>query len=288
MDVDMMDLAEIMEAEEITEKDVQDIDEIEHFDRILPMEVSTEVPGMEQAVICGDPIRLGGELDFQQGFDNPYGAFGTCGLNAIANICYIGGKDVSEVEVVEYAMENDLCTKDDPGFHGGGTTIGQQLKILEHYGFPSHCEFSNVADSERLAEAVEGGHGVLLGLNSGLLQDREWKIYNDDGEITATHAVCLTGTVRDAETGELRGFYLCDSSSQNPEGGRTFLTLDAFRACYSDVQGSYAVITDKPIRGMDAVGETEEKMKEDPDLNPKNNIVGYCIFAQWSNGHVVV
>ncbi|MCD7824117.1 MAG: hypothetical protein LUG86_08925 [Oscillospiraceae bacterium] len=244
-----MELAEIMETEGLTPEDVQDIDEIEDFNKILPMEVSSEVPGMEKAIICGDPIRLGDELDFQQGFDNPYGAFGTCGLNAISNICHIGGKDVSEVEVVEYAMENGLCTRDDPKFHGGGTTIGQQLRLLDHYGFPSHCEFSEVASSERLAAAIEGGHGVLLGLNSGLLQDREWKIYNDAGEITATHAVCLTGTVRDVETGELKGFYLCDSSSQSPEGGRVFVTLEEFDECYSDVQGSYAVITDDPIRG---------------------------------------
>lgn len=39
------------------------------------------------------------------------------------------------------------------------------------------------------ALAVEGGDGVLLGLNSGVLQDREWKVYNEEGKITAAHTV---------------------------------------------------------------------------------------------------
>lgn len=243
-----MESLEIMEAEGIDENDVWDMNEIESIEQLLPMEISTEVPGFEEAIICGNPIELGDELDFQQGFDNPYGAFGTCGLNAISNICHIGGKDISEPEVVEYAMEHDLCEKDNPKFHGGGTTIGNQLELLSHFGFESHCEFADVADCGRLADVIEGGHGVLLGVNSGILQDREWKVYDENGEITANHAVCLTGTVRDTDTGELVGFYLCDSSSQSPEGGRVFVPLDKFQECYSDVKNAFAVITNEAIR----------------------------------------
>lgn len=240
---------EVMLEEGINEKDVWDSDEITEIEPILPMEVTTEVPGMERAVIFGDPINLGNELDFQQGYDNKYGAFGTCGLNAISNICHIGGKDITEPEVVEYAMENDLCQKDDPKFHGGATTIKNQMDLLAHFGFESHCELSEVATPERLAEVIEGGHGVLLGVNSGVLQERDWKVYNDKGEITATHAVCLTGTVRNPDTGELAGFYLCDSSSQSPDGGRIFVPIDKFDECYTNIKGGFAVITNEAIRG---------------------------------------
>ena len=155
---------------------------------------------------------------------------------------------MTEPEVLAYAMENGLCIPDDPKFKGGGTTIGNQIALLEHFGFPSHCEFSQeTATPERLAQVIEGGHGVLLGLNSGVLQEREWKAYNVDGEITATHAVCLTGTVYSTD-GELKGFYLCDSSGQNPDSGRTFVPIDKFNACYSNLKDSFAVITDEPIR----------------------------------------
>lgn len=246
--MNVIERLDIMNAEQITEEQVWNASEIKEVPHILEPEVRTDVPGMEKAIVYGDPVHLGDILDYQQGFDNPYGSFGTCGETSISNICKIAGMDVTEPEVLQYAMENNLCQKDDPKFRGGATTIGNQIALLEHYGLPSHCEFAaETATPERLAEVIEGGHGVLLGLNSGVLQDREWKAYNEAGEITATHAICLTGTVYTLD-GKLAGFYLCDSSGQNPDSGRTFVPLDKFDACYSNVKDAFAVITDKPIR----------------------------------------
>ncbi len=234
---------EIMEVEGITEDEVWAGSEIERIKPILEIEVTHEVPGMERAAVCGSPFALAEELDYQQGFDNPYGAFGTCGLTSIANVCVIGGKEVTEPEVVEYAMENNLCAPSGiPGTLGGGTTIGNLIDILSHYGIESHCEFKDTADYTRLAEAIEGGRGVILGLNSGILQDRPWKIYNDAGELNATHAVCLTATVRDCDTGELVGFYMCDSSSQRPDGAKLFVTLEEMDDCYMQTRDGFAVI----------------------------------------------
>lgn len=243
----MLERAEIMEAEQITEAQVWDASQIQEVPPMLEPELRTDVPGMDKAVVYGDPVALGDVLDYQQGFDNPYGAFGTCGQNAVANICKIGGKEVTEPEVLAFAMENGLCVQDDSKFNGGATTIGDKIALLDHFGFPSHCEFAQeTATPERLAQALEGGHGVLLGLNSGVLQEREWKIHNDQGEITANHAVCLTGTVYSTD-GELKGFYLCDSSGQTPDAGRTFVPIDKFNACYN-LNDAFAIITDKPIR----------------------------------------
>ena len=242
-----MELSGLDDLKDLTDKEIITSDEMDAIPLLLKPEVTDKVPGMDWAIVCGDPIALGDILDGSQGYDNPYGAFGTCGLNAIANICVMAGLDVTEPQVVEYAMENDLCTRDDPKLHGGGTTAMQQIKLLEHYGFPSHCELAqDGATKERLAAAVEGGHGVLLGLNSGVLQDRPWKIYNEDHEIVATHAVCLTGTVRDADT----GFYMCDSSAQTPDAARTYVPVDKFDDCFGEIKGGFAVITDGPIRGL--------------------------------------
>ena len=64
-----------------------------------------------------------------------------------------------------------------------------------------------------------------------------WKIYNQMGEIQANHAVCMTGTVRNPDTGELSGFYLCDSSSQRPDGAMIYVPLEKMRQCYEKGRG---------------------------------------------------
>lgn len=244
----MLDYETLMEMEGLEKSDIQELSEITPIEPILPMEISTEVPGYEQAVVCGNPFEMAEKLDCFQGYDNPYGAFGTCGLVSIANICCLAGMEISEPQVVEFAMENGLCEKVEDGNWGGGTTVSNQLNLLKHYGIEAHCEFPDVATSERIADAIEGGRGVMVGLNSGLLQDREWKVYNENGDIYAGHTVCMTGTVRDVETGELLGFYLCDSSAQKEDGAKQFVSVEKFEACYLDAVSAYAVITDKVIR----------------------------------------
>ena len=239
----------------LEDKEVFTSSEISEIPKILHTEITDKVPGMEKALVCGDPFRLGNVLDFQQGYDNPYYAFGTCGLTSVANVCTLGGVEVTEPEVVDYAMKNKLCitSEEDPRYSnlgsGGATTIHHMISLLNHYGFESHCEFANdAATCERLASAIEGGHGVIVCLNSGILQDRPWKTADENGNIFGTHAVTLTGTVRDVDTGELKGFYLCDSTGQNPNAGRTFVSLDKMNECYTNITGGYAVITDNPIR----------------------------------------
>ncbi len=246
--MNLIERYEIMNAENLTEAQVWDANEIRETAKTLVPEIRTDVPGIEKALVYGDPVKLGDVLDCQQGYDNVYGAFGTCGETSISNILKIAGINVSEPEILKFAMENDLCAKHDPLYLGGGTTIRNQIDLLEHYGLEAHCEFAaSTATPERLAEVIEGGHGVLLGLNSGILQGRDWKVFNSKGEILAGHAVCLTGTVRDMEQ-NLKGFYLCDSSAQSLDGGRIFVPIDKFNACYSNVKDAFAVITDKPIR----------------------------------------
>lgn len=58
----------------------------------------------------------------------------------------------------------------------------------------------------------------------------------------------MTGTVRDPETGSLRGFYLCDSSSQRRDGAMIYVPLEKMHDCYESVIGGFVVATDTPIR----------------------------------------
>lgn len=239
-------LEERKEAREVNNAEPDVFDDIE---KIMEPEIRDDVPGVEKALVFGNPVELSEKLDCFQGYDNPYNAFGTCGLVTIANIGVMAGMELTEPEVVKYAMENGLCDTAENGIlGGGGTSIEQQTSILKHFGLESHCEPSYIADVNRLANVIEHGHGVLVALNSGLLQDRDWKIYDGNGDVYAGHAVCMTGTARDINTKELIGFYLCDSSAQRMDAGRIFVPVDDFKKCYTDAVRSYAVITDNPIR----------------------------------------
>ena len=240
-----MEIKEYLESEGVTESQFWDAGEIREVPSMLEPELRTDVPGMEKAVVYGDPVALGDILDIRQGYDNPYGAAGTCGQTTIANICTIAGKEVTEPQVVAYAMENGLCLKEDPVYHGGATSISEQIAILKHFQLNAHCEIpSETADPERLAALIEGGHGILLGINYPLLYGN---VPAEGMEDTARHAVCLTGTVRHTD-GTLAGFYLCDSWYQNENSGRVFVPLERMNACYTNISEAYAVITDAPIR----------------------------------------
>lgn len=244
----MLGLESFIEENGLHDEVIWEAHEIEPIRPTLGGYETNTIPGEDEVIVFGDPVNLGAQLDCIQGFDNEYGASGTCGLTSISNICKISGMDVSEPEVVRYAMENDLCQQVETGVLGGGVTTIQTIEILEHYGIPSHCEFASVATPERIAEALEGGHGVIMAVNSGILQGREWKVYNDVGEIETTHYVTVTGTVRDAETGELKGFYLCDSSAGRTDGGAIYTTLEEIQRSYTDVYGGHVVMTNRPIR----------------------------------------
>lgn len=244
----MENLENFIENNDLSDGVIWDSNEISPINPTICGYETDDIPDVDKAIVFGNPIELGYQLDYIQGFDNEYGATGTCGLTSISNICKIFGMNVSEPEVVKYAMENNLCEKVEPGIMGGGITTMQAIRILEHFGVSSYCEFSDVATPERIAEAIEGGHGVILGVNSGLLQNREWKVYNDTDGIEVTHYVTVTGTVRDIKTGELKGFYLCDSSSARPDGGAIYTTIEKIKESYSDVYGGHVVMTNAPIR----------------------------------------
>ena len=180
IDMQQMKMMEqIMKAEHVHPEDVWWASQIKPIARRLPAVPCTFQDG-SVALVTGDPFYWGnGVLDFQQGYDNPHKIYGTCSHTSIANLCTMAGMNVKEPQVLQYALDNKLS---DP--KGGDTTIGAQLKMLEHYGLHSHCEFNIVAKCERLAQWIEGAHGVICGLNSGVLRNHEWRKTNSQGKIT--------------------------------------------------------------------------------------------------------
>jgi len=175
------------------------------------------LPDGREAVEFGDAKGCA-EFNHFQG-DNDLGFKGTCGLVSCEDILKQFGIDVSENDIVNYADDKHLCQVSDRPEESGGTTPFDQVKILEGHGVPAHVE---VCDSlENLAGRIEEGHGIILGLNAGVL----WNNVNyfDNGQ--PNHAIVVTGLDRDPQTGEILGFKINDSGV--PPSGNSNKFVDA-------------------------------------------------------------
>lgn len=215
----------------------------------VPMEIRNDVPGVDEAVVIGDPDGIGEILDFSQG-DAVEGALGTCGLTSVANICAMAGIETGEGEIVQYALENGLCDYNPWDACATGGTVGPQLvEILSTYGIESQYYMYGDGFYDNIAEAVESGQGAIVGLSAGSLWDDPASIKIQDGKLVADHWVTVTGVARDASTGEIAGFYICDSGRSMESDADRFVSIDKFiDCCGPNVIGTDAVITDTKIR----------------------------------------
>lgn len=177
------------------------------------MEIRYDIPGVETAIVSGEPFELANILDSVQG-DAVEGAWGTCFLTSISNICTLAGKDISEGDVVRYAVENKLCNVDawSPE-NTGGTSTKSAVRILnELCGIEAHSyegrEFRKF-DNEAIAQAIEDGIGVIAGLDAG--------------------------------------FFICDSGSGK---ACQYIDVDSFNRICRNTRGGNVVVTDKPIRNI--------------------------------------
>lgn len=206
-----------------------------------------DVPNLGEVNVTGDPFELAKVLDDCQG-DNMFNFHGDCGLVSVSNILTIAGINADEDDVVERAIKMGLCEYSktfDPS-NNGGTFASQRIKLLESYGIK--CTLADNKDGlgsmENLAKFVEQGHGVNISVNAGNAWNMPEYVY--DG--SSNHSIIVTGTVRDKVSGELKGFYVCDSGLTDTESGARFLSVEQLKKCYINAKGSSAVITNDAIR----------------------------------------
>lgn len=212
-------------------------------------EIRTDVPDCSEAFVSGNPFDNAHKMDFKQG-DNPFYASGNCGLVSIANTLSRGGLYVSEDEVTEYAIHAGQCTfnPNGPISENGGTDAIMRKNILEHFGMPSYiADPENGGSPEQIAKAIEEGKGVLIGVNAGILWNNANYVETYLGMPIANHCVSVTGVARDANSGELKGFYIADSGRGLPEDANRFLTIDEFNDVYTNIIQNHANITTKSI-----------------------------------------
>lgn len=185
------------------------------------------------SVTIGDVAEYA-EFNHRQG-DNPYGIQQDCGLVSCQDVLNQFGVPVNETDVITHAVESGECQFTPGDITGsGGTTVGDQARILTDYGVPAHAETGH--SLEQLAASVEQGHGVIVEANAGVLWDDA--NYVEGGQ--ANHAVTVTGVARDPVTGAVQGFYINDSGTgQSGE----FVSAQTMTGAWQDT-GGQCVVTD--------------------------------------------
>lgn len=198
--------------------------------------IHDQLPDGRDSLVYGD-VSDDTEFTSRQG-DNPQGFKGTCGLVSCTNVLREFGVEVSEADVVRHALVNLECNVDvQDADASGGTTPDTQARLLGEFGVPASVERHGSLES--LAAEIEAGHGVIVGVNAGLLWENSdaW----DFGQ--ANHAVTVRAVARDPATGELQGFFIADSGRGLDADARRFVSADLMDQCHL-AAGGLSVVTE--------------------------------------------
>jgi hypothetical protein len=165
-----------------------------------------ELPDGREALLVGDP-ECSKDYFHRQG-DNEFGCKGDCGLVSCGDVLNQFGQQVSENDVVRFALENGYC-QIVPGSPemSGGTSLLDQVEVLKSFGVPAHLEIGG--SLEGVADRIADGHGVIIEVNAGELWDDP--AYYDGGD--ANHAITITNVAFDPATGEVEGVFVDDSGA---------------------------------------------------------------------------
>lgn len=207
----------------------------------------TDVPGVGELLVGGDPFGIAPRLDDCQG-DNFYNFQGNCGLVSVCNILEMAGIHTTEDEVVGRAIVLGLCTHSifNAPTENGGTSVLDRKGMLESYGISAVIldSKSEAGSLEALARYVEAGYGVNISVNSGYVWDNPSFI----GDGGSNHSIIVTGTAWDPDTGKLKGLFVCDSGSAEKPSAAKFLSVDVLQDAYRDAPGCTALVTTERIR----------------------------------------
>ena len=239
-----------------------------------PMTKNPLFSGVRQPKGAGGPcLTFGiddenlGKLSYAQGH-NEQGWVNDCAMAQISNLLILSGRNISEAQVVNYIdsvrsrLRCDAVHSADAKVNG--TMISSDMqKVLAHYGIETDLYETRTSlgstirqmfgrssnlDPEQLADALESGKGVMLGVSINLLYE------NYMGNAVADHEIQMVGTARDLRTHELVGFYINDTSHVDKhKDGRLERTQTVFVPRWRleqalNVPGGDAIVTRNRIR----------------------------------------
>lgn len=236
---------------------VEGMDVVDPAADIAPLEITRqefdvrELDDGTMARVFDHPEELQETLPYSQG-NNDYYKDGTCALAGTGARLQTAGSAYGENEVVGYASthENEygrpLC--DD----AGGTFPEDIPTIWGHFGMPAYNDYSK--NLESIAEAVEHGQAVQVGVNAGKLWERdnaegfvlnnpENDCYGDGG---ANHAINIMSCERNAVTGNITHFYINDTGRSIPRDACRRISAEDFWHAFH-VNRAVATISNKPI-----------------------------------------
>jgi hypothetical protein len=192
-----------------------------------------QLPDGSHGVIIGT-VRASIAFNHVQGENAEH--FGAdCGIVCCVDVLDQFGVYRTEADVVRHALAcGELHIEIGQPDASGWTYPAEQARILGDYGVPAHPD--QAPSIEWLAGAVQLGHGVIIGVNAGVL----WSNPGNLGNGEANHAVTVTGIARAAGDGALLGFFVNDSGTGiSAEFISCHLMTTAFLRT-----GGYCVITD--------------------------------------------
>jgi hypothetical protein len=202
------------------------------------------LPDGRPSLIIGD-VRAFAAFNHLQG-DNPEHDRGDCGIVCCADVLNQFGMRLTEADTFRHAMGcHELHVVPGQPAQSGWTLPAEQAAILTDYGVPAHAEYGQRVD--RLAQAVQGGHGVIAMVNAGVL----WSDPRVLGHGQANHAITITGIACDPYDGALFGFYINDSG--DGQSGR-FVSAHLMTSAFEH-EGGFCVVTDSARAGGAARAE---------------------------------
>jgi len=191
------------------------------------------LPDGRRSLMLGD-VPGYAAFNHRQG-DNPEHFQADCGLVSVQDVLRQFGAHVSEGDVVTHALQLGECHVDPAAAsESGGTLPSQDARILTEYGVPAQVKSGQTL--AQLAAQVEHGHGVIIGVNCGVL----WQVPGSVGDGSVNHAVTATGVAVDLESGNLQGFYINDSGNGK---SAEFVSGVIMRVAWQDT-GGWSVVTD--------------------------------------------
>jgi hypothetical protein len=191
------------------------------------------LPDGRPCLTIGD-VRDYAAFNHLQG-DNPDHDCGDCGIVSCADVLDQFGLRLTEADAFLHATRRqELHVVPARRDQSGWTLPAEQAEILTDYGVPAHAE--EAQQVERLALAVQLGHGVIAMVNAGVL----WSDPGSLGHGQANHAITITGVARDRYDGALLGFYINDSGTGL---SGQFVSMHLMTTAF-EREGGFCVVTD--------------------------------------------
>lgn len=234
-------------------KPIEGMDAVEPNVDVFPLEKTKQTinnieldDGTEQKVF-DHPDKLLNELPFTQGI-NEFNKEGTCALANLGSWLEIGGSNNVENDIVKYASTHMDIYGDALCSESGGVLPQNIPTIWKEFGVEAYLDGSK--NLEHIAEAVESGRAVSVGVNAGKLYENDnyenidlSDCYGDGG---ANHAIGVMSCARDAVTGNLTHFYINDTGRDLARDAcRKINATDFLQAL--NVKRGVAIISKKPI-----------------------------------------